>query len=264
MGRGMLKEEGSLIFCSAASTPASSLAASQPKFDLPVQVLVLIVEIFELAVLDHDGGSRLEILHVTGPGHLDHQAVVFTRNVEIEVELVGQWRGLDGVSPAIIFARETEAAAIGIYRAAHSPQYLVGKSQRRCGSIGLRNRGTRSRHCGKIYRSAPFDVGILQGFKQRRVFGDHHQVIFLPGRDIDLAHRYPGHKQDAALMQLRSRIVGGIENKGRVVAADAADGLDERGLLHLHHLVGEGGLKDVPWLGAQIRGQIEGSRRAGP
>ena len=66
-------------------------------------------------------------------------------------------------------------------------------------------------------------------------------------------------------MQLRSRIVGGIENKGRVVAADAADGLDERGLLHLHHLVGEGGLKNVPWLGAQIRGQIEGSQpsRAG-
>ena len=36
------------------------------------------------------------------------------------------------------------------------------------------------------------------------------------------------------------------------------------GLLHLHHFVGEGGLKNVPWLGGQIGRQVEGTHRAGP
>src|SRR6185437_9450306 len=177
-------------------------------------------------------------------------------------ELVGQRRGLDGVSPAIIFARETEAAAIGIYRAAQGAQNLAGKSQGSFGS-GLRNGGTRSRHRGKIYRCAPLDVGILQGFKQRCVLGDYHQVIFLQGRDIDRAYCHPGHKQDAALMQLRSRVFGGIKNKSSVIAADTANGLDKRSLLHLHHFVCECGLKSVPGLGRQIGREVERVRGFG-
>ena len=116
MGSGMVKEEGSLIFCSSASTPGFVLGRFPAEIHLAVQVLVLIVEVFELAVLDHDGGSRLEILHITRARHLDDQAVVFARNIQIEVELVGQRRGLDGVGPAIILAGQAKTAGIRVYR----------------------------------------------------------------------------------------------------------------------------------------------------